>query len=172
MHTPLGDDVLLIQSMTGREELGKLFEYQVEMTSETTDIDFSALVGDNITVSVKMPDDSLRYFNGYVSRFAQVDVSGHDGSYQATMVPWLWFLTRTADCRIFQEKTVPDIIDEVFRDAGFSDFEAKLSASYRPLRQESCSSKEGFSASFYQSLSPSDTRFTDASLLEPQETSG
>ena len=46
-------------------------------------------------------------------------------------MPWLWFLTRTSDCRIFQEKTVPDIIKEIFRDHGFTDFEERLSGSYR-----------------------------------------
>ena len=32
------------------------------------------------------------------------------------MVPWLWFLTRTADCRIFQNKKAPDIIKQIFKD--------------------------------------------------------
>jgi type VI secretion system secreted protein VgrG len=49
------------------------------------------------------------------------------------MVPWLWFLTRTTDCRIFQEKTVPDIIKQVFGDLGFTDIEDRLSSSYRTL---------------------------------------
>ncbi|WP_038825311.1 type VI secretion system tip protein VgrG, partial [Pseudomonas aeruginosa] len=45
--------------------------------------------------------------------------------------PWLWLLTRTSDCRIFQNQKVPDIIKQVFRDLGFSDFEDALSRSYR-----------------------------------------
>ena len=47
------------------------------------------------------------------------------------MVPWLWFLTRTSNCRIFQEMTVPDIIKQVFRDHGFTDFDDALSGTYR-----------------------------------------
>ncbi len=46
-------------------------------------------------------------------------------------LPWLWLLTRTSDCRIFQNQKVPDIIKQVFRDLGFSDFEDALSRSYR-----------------------------------------
>src|SRR5262249_34443616 len=42
--------------------------------------------------------------------------------YRAEVVPWLWFLTRTTDCRIFQNMTVPEIIVKIFRDLGFSDF--------------------------------------------------
>ena len=48
-----------------------------------------------------------------------------------TLHPWLWFLTRTADCRIFQEMAVPEIIKQVFRDHGFTDFEEALSGDYR-----------------------------------------
>ena len=47
-------------------------------------------------------------------------------------MPWLWFLTRTADCRIFQNKSVPDIIEQIFKDLGFSDFKMKLQGSYEP----------------------------------------
>ena len=46
--------------------------------------------------------------------------------YHATVRPWLWFLTRTADCRIFQEQTVPDIIKEVFGDHSVADFKYEL----------------------------------------------
>lgn len=129
--TPLGEDVLLIRSMSGREELGKLFEYHIDLISETTDADFNQLVGDTITVSLEMGEDTTRYFNGYVSRFAQTGISGQNAIYQATVVPWFWLLTRTSDCRIFQNMTVPDIIKEVFRDDGFTDFEDALSGSYR-----------------------------------------
>jgi len=54
------------------------------------------------------------------------------GLYRATLSPWLWFLTRTSDCRIFQNMTVPAIIEQVFHDHGFNDFiPTKLSGSYR-----------------------------------------
>ena len=53
-------------------------------------------------------------------------------SYRATMVPWLWLLTRTADCRIFQEMKAPDIIKTIFGDYGFGGFvEDKLTETYR-----------------------------------------
>jgi len=131
VSTPLGDDVLLFHSMTGIEELGRPFEYDVQLLSEDQNIKMEDLLGHNVTVRLWRPDDKVRYFNGFVSRFAQTGVSRHYVVYRATLVPWLWFLTRTADCRIFQEKTVPDIIKEVFREHGFTDFEELLSGDYR-----------------------------------------
>jgi type VI secretion system secreted protein VgrG len=42
------------------------------------------------------------------------------------MVPWLWFLDQTTDCRIFQNKTAPDIIKQIFQEYGFKDFSLSL----------------------------------------------
>jgi type VI secretion system secreted protein VgrG len=128
--TPLGDDVLLFQRMTATEQLGRLFEYQLDVVSKDANIKLDDLLGQNVTVRLKMGDDS-RFFNGYVSRFCFVGMAENLYQYQITLRPWLWFLTRTADCRIFQNKKVPDIIKQIFRDHGFSDFEEKLSATYR-----------------------------------------
>src|SRR5437867_3401092 len=89
------------------------------------------ILGQNVTVRLDLDDDKQRFFNGHVSRFAQTGRSAIYATYQVTVRPWLWFLTRRQDCRIFQEMTVPDIIKKVFRDDGFSDFEETLSGSYR-----------------------------------------
>lgn len=131
VSSPLGDDVLLFRSMNGTERLSRLFQYTLTLLSEEQSINFADIVGQNMTVQLELPDDKTRYFNGYVSRFVQTRAEGDLAEYQATIVPWLWLLTRTADCRIFQEKTVPEIIKEVFRDAGFTDFDDSLSGSYR-----------------------------------------
>src|SRR5262249_49957139 len=53
-------------------------------------------------------------------------------SYFATLVPWLWTLTRTSDCRIFQNLPVPDIIAKIFKEYGFSDFANRLYGSFEP----------------------------------------
>jgi len=129
--TPLGEDVLLLTSMSGTEQLGRPFRFELELTSEDHNIKYADIVGQNVTIRLNLSEDKARYFNGFVSRFTQKLAAGQMASYQATVVPWLWFLTRTADCRIFQEMTVPDIIEKVFRDHGFTDFERSLSGNYR-----------------------------------------
>jgi len=129
--TPLGDDVLLLRSCSISESLGELFTFELDMLSEDHSISFDDIVGQNVTVRLTRPGGEERYFNGYVSEFSQDVQAGRMATYRATVVPWLWFLTRTADCRIFQEKKVPDIIKEVFRDYGFSDFDDRLTGSYR-----------------------------------------
>ena len=114
--TPLGDDVLLFHGMHAREELGRLSEYQLDLLSPKNDINPDDILGKNVTVKLALPDDSMRYFNGFVTRFAQGGSYGRYIRYSAVVHPWLWFLTRTTDCRIFQEMTVPDIVKKVFGD--------------------------------------------------------
>lgn len=126
LTTPLGEDVLLFHRMTGTEELGRMFRFEVDLLSRDPNIKFEKILGQNVTIRLELPNHKKRYFNGYVSRFSQVGTSGIYHAYHATVHPWLWFLTRTADCRIFQSKTVPDIIKEVFRDHGFTDIKDAL----------------------------------------------
>ncbi len=123
VETPLGKDVLLLQSFVGQEELSRLFTFRLEMLSTRDFIAPREIVGKNTTFHVRRGDGSLRYFNGFVSRFGAGGRQEGMRCYYAEVVPWLWFLTRTADCRIFQDKNAPDIIKQVFQDLGFSDFE-------------------------------------------------
>jgi len=129
--TPLGDGVLLFHGMRGHEELGRLSEYHLDLLSADGDIDVDAILGKNVTIKLGLPDDSTRYFNGFVTRFSAGEVHGRYYHYSATVHPWLWFLTRTSDCRIFQEMTVPDIIKKVFADHGTADFKLELTSTYR-----------------------------------------
>jgi type VI secretion system secreted protein VgrG len=128
--TPLGDDVLLLAQLSGREELGRLFEYTLELLSDESEINFEDLIGQNVTIRIEAPGGETRYINGLVSRFVQTGFEPGAASYQAVVVPWLWFLTRTSDCRIFQNRSVPDIIKQVLNDQGFSDIEMSLTGNY------------------------------------------
>lgn len=128
--TPLGVDILLLREMAMSEELGRLFVIDLELLS-TENIKFDDLLGQNITIRLNLVDDKKRFFNGYVSSISQTLNDGHFARYFVTVHPWLWFLTRTSDCRIFQNKTVPDIIKEVFKDFENSIIEDKLGGTYR-----------------------------------------
>src|SRR5262245_54561549 len=129
--TTLGDDVLLFHSMHARDELIHLFTYQLDLLSPKPDIKADDILGKNVTIKLGLPDDSTRYFNGFVTRFAQGGTHGRYTRYHAVVRPWLWFLTRTADCRIFQEMTVPDIVKKVFGDHPTADFKFELTGTYR-----------------------------------------
>ncbi len=132
LGTPLGKDVLLVESLEGTEGISQLFRFQLMLISEKRDIPLNALVGQNVTVAIELSGRKTRYLNGFVSRFAQGDVDSRVSHYYAEVVPWLWFLTRTTDCRIFQRKSVPEIIQQIFRDLGFTDFKLQFQGTFEP----------------------------------------
>ncbi|MCI0379997.1 MAG: type VI secretion system tip protein VgrG [Gemmataceae bacterium] len=132
LSTPLGKDVLLVETLEGTESISNLFRFNLVLVSEKRDIPLNGLVGQNVTVAIELPGKQFRHINGFVSRFSQGDVDARTSHYYAEVVPWLWFLTRTSDCRIFQKKSVPDIIQQIFKDLGFSDFKLKLQGSFEP----------------------------------------
>ncbi len=143
--TPLGKDKLLLKSIAITEQLGRPFVLKAELLSEEPAVNFLDLIGKGVSVRWRMPDvgggEKKRHFSGYISSFVQRPRSEGFNTYAATIVPWLWFLTRTADCRIFHsamsdppdEMTVPGIIKKVFKDHGFDDVTPALTGSYRTM---------------------------------------
>lgn len=133
----LGDDVLLLKAFQGEEQCSQPFQFYLDLMSETTSIDPTKLVGTAVTFSVKLPDDTFRYYNGYVRRLAAGPVFEQEElklrSYRAEVVPWLWFLSMNNNCRVFQEKSIPDIIEQVCKDAGKTDYKLSLKGTYAKL---------------------------------------
>ncbi len=138
VETPFGKDVLQLVEFRGKETLGQPFKYQLTMLSEDINLDPNKIVGKNITFLFELQGKGeWRPFNGYVSRFWASSPQkigtekGEVREYKATVVPWLWFLGKTSDCRIFQNKTIPEIIDSIFNEYGVSKFtKDKLSGNY------------------------------------------
>ena len=126
ISTPLGKDVLLLRGFTGSEAISQLFHFDLDLLSENDSIKFQDVVGKNVTLRIYDADGAERHWNGFISRFSQGAQDRRLTAYRAQMVPWLWFLTRTADCRIFQNQKAPDIIQKIFKDLGFSDFKLRL----------------------------------------------
>ncbi|WP_035607994.1 type VI secretion system tip protein TssI/VgrG [Haloferula sp. BvORR071] len=133
LTTPLGEDVLMITRFNGEEELSKTYRYELDLVSTDPKVKFDDIVGQNVTVKVEAEKSGTRIFNGFVSEFQQMEPRDQLARYRAIVVPWFWYLTRVADCRIFQQKSIPEIIEAVFSSRNFSQYELRLSGSYKPL---------------------------------------
>ncbi|HKM52810.1 MAG TPA: type VI secretion system tip protein TssI/VgrG, partial [Isosphaeraceae bacterium] len=133
--TPLGVDVLLLLGFTGTESLSRLFSYQLELASTNDTISAKQIVGKAVSWSISRLDQAPRYFSGIVSKFVAGAVNNRQHrTYRAEVVPWPWLLTRTTDCKIFQNQNTPEIIESIFKDFGFSDFALELKGSF-PKRE-------------------------------------
>jgi type VI secretion system secreted protein VgrG len=132
--TPFGDEVLLLRSFEGTEHISRLFSFDLDLVSDSDSLSPDTIIGKDVTFRVGFAtEQSIRYFNGIVKSF---ELQGRDqaiASYRAEVVPWFWLLTQTTDCRIFQNKTVPQIIQGIFNEAEFPDFDVhQLQGSYQP----------------------------------------
>jgi len=134
LETPLGTDVLLLESLHGTEGISQLFRFKLEMLSTKNSIDYKQILGQRVTISIRTRDGkSKRYINGHISRFVQGETEEGITHYEAEVVPWLWFLSRYADCRIFQKKNVVEILEDVFARRGIEYYRKPLHKTYPEL---------------------------------------
>lgn len=123
LTTPLGEDVLLIKKLRANEGLNQLFQIELdilhdhdtEMSDEPMVADPHQLLGQPMTVRVEQRDGTKRYFNGICARFHQGNRKDRYTKFHAVVVPKVWLLTQKSQSRIFQNKSVPDILREIFR---------------------------------------------------------
>jgi type VI secretion system secreted protein VgrG len=132
LKTPLGKDVLLLKSMNGREAMSQPFQWDLDLLSEKNDVDPDDLLGKKVSIGMTLPNGKKRFFHGFVSEFSLGGWVQNFNEYRAVVRPWYWLLSRTADCKIFQEMTVPQIFEDVVKQYGFTDYELKLAGSYEP----------------------------------------
>lgn len=126
----LAEDALLFRRMEGYDALGRLYEVRLELlrhVDKTPLIKADEVLGTHVGVKIRNPDDSWRYVNGVCTRFERGGMVGRFHIYRLQLRPWLWELTLTTDCRIFQNKTAVQIIDDIFAEyAAASKVEKKL----------------------------------------------
>src|SRR5215469_6518081 len=128
LTTPLGADVLWLECLEGTEYLSEPFLFELSTLTEQDSVDASALVGKPAHVTLVDGDGNKRYIHGIVTQFSQ-----DERRCTAELRPWIWMLSLTSDCRIFQNKTVPDILTAVFGDCGQTDYRSDLALSYSAL---------------------------------------
>ncbi len=123
------EPAFLLTAVSGREELSRPFSFRLELVADvSTTIAPADIVGKPVGWTITYPRDVTRQFHGVVRSLAAGEFIGRSQRvYRAEVVPWLWFLTRATDCKIFQNKTAPQIIEDVFKGFGFTSSHYKLS---------------------------------------------
>lgn len=139
LSTPLGEDALLINEFEGTERVSHLFHFKLTMLSERDDIDADDLLGKRVTLRIETVEDE-RHWTGLVSSFlrtGQVRAPGANDEmltrYQCEIVPWLWPLTLNEDSRVFQNQSIPDIVETILNDFELRDYHLDLRGDYPPL---------------------------------------
>ncbi|MGR3320321.1 MAG: type VI secretion system Vgr family protein, partial [Pseudooceanicola sp.] len=119
MTTVLPEGKVSLKNARVREGLSQLTETRIEFLSDDKELDLQKLLGTKINL-VANGDDGDHEFSGTCVSVEYLGIYQGMLHMVAEVRPWLWLLTKTRDNRIFQDKTVVDIIKEVLGDHGFS----------------------------------------------------
>src|SRR5689334_25051525 len=135
VHTVLGEDALLLEGFRGDEGVSTPFFFALDLLSEDASIDAQKMLRSPASVAIEFAGGE-RVIHGLISRFVQLGRSDQFTIYRAELVPWLWFLSLSSDCRIFQNLSVTEIAEQLFKEEGFTDFKIKV---LKPLaKREYC----------------------------------
>lgn len=116
LTTPLGEDVLLAESLRGSEGLSEGFRFEVAALSLDAAIPLKSLIGQPVLLELLTDGfGQNRSFHGHVTSAELNGANGGFARYRLVIEPWTRFLSLGRDSRVFQDMSVPDILDTVFR---------------------------------------------------------
>jgi type VI secretion system secreted protein VgrG len=108
--------IFRLQSLSGSEHLGTLYEYQLELVSEAHDVDLVSLLGKALTVHMPLGNEEFRHFGGIISKIKRGERVESGTVYDVTLSPEHELLSFSHDCRIFQNVTVVDVVRQIVSD--------------------------------------------------------
>ena len=126
------EEPLRVIRYRGSEAVSDLFEYELFVTTADPYVSFDGTVGKKAELVLGDDERRLRRVNGMVRRFELAHHTRLSTSYRVELVALAHRLTLSNDCRIFQEKAVPDIIEEVLGEWTIETPELRLTGSYEP----------------------------------------
>lgn len=116
LSTPLGADELLVECVRGEESVGGGFTFNISALSTDAGISLKSLIGQPALLQLltSQSREELRPFHGYIIGAEHCGANGGFARYQLTLGPWTSFLGLGRDSRVFQDKSIFDILDAIF----------------------------------------------------------
>lgn len=127
--TPQPPETFEFEWMSGREAVSSEYSFDIALKSDDVDLEASDFLGKPVTAALSTTEGE-RYFSGLVSRFSMSHYARGVAHYELTIRPWTWFLSKRHDCRIFQEKSVLEILEEVLSAHPQAAIDVRTGASY------------------------------------------
>ena len=126
------DAELYIDRMVADERVSDIFRLDLTLVSTSPAIDFDAILGATVTITLDRIGGRERHFHGVVGRFTQGGAREGDHYYRAEIFPSFWLLTHSETNHIHQGKTVPEIVRSVLDEHAITDVRDELTGNYAP----------------------------------------
>ncbi|MGY6156933.1 type VI secretion system Vgr family protein [Paraburkholderia graminis] len=114
LDAPLGTNVLLPQRLLGHSRLGRDYEFTLDAVSTSDNIELKKLIAQPVTLWIQQTDQSYAPHHGYVHTARRLGSDSAITSYQIGFVSWMHFLRFRKDARLWQDKSVDEILTDVF----------------------------------------------------------
>lgn len=105
---------LLLETFKGVEGLSRAFNYELLLICEDSGVPLKSMMGQHVSIEIELAEGAPRHITGYLTRFASIGSDGGMARYTATLNPWFSMLKNRFDTRIFQGKTVEEVVTKVF----------------------------------------------------------
>src|SRR5688500_9871312 len=129
IETTLEGDALILVAFEGSDAVSQPYGYTLELASTDPELDTRASLRTKARVRMQLPAGETRYIHGRLANVQQLESDGDLTSYRAELVPAHWFLTMSRNYRVFADKTVLEIMTQIFEEGGLaqgSDYEITL----------------------------------------------
>jgi len=130
------------------ESLNSPFILEIDLQSHDAEIDFGKLLDQGATFTIWQGNTPIRRVHGLVSHFAQRDSGFRRTRYHAVIEPSLAREDLNSDWRIFQQKSIPEILSEVFKAGKLVNFEIRQERTH--LQREYCVQADETTLQFIQ----------------------
>lgn len=135
ISTLLGPDALLLEKIHATEAISELFSFELDLLAPSP-VSFEKLLGQPASIQIRLPNQSGRHVQGIITeitkgrRLPGASGRGELLRYRAVLSPAAWRLTRRVQSRIFQQQSVPEIVNRIVHDDWHLPLNARLTATY------------------------------------------
>jgi type VI secretion system secreted protein VgrG len=116
IETSLEPGALVVTQFTGHEAMSALFRFDIDCIATSAHYELKALIGEQATLRLRLADGNTRAFHGTVTVCRMLGSDGALTSYRLTLSPWLHELALRRDNYVFQDMSVQEILEDIFRD--------------------------------------------------------
>lgn len=111
----LGSNGLLVEAFAADDEVQGIGGRHIIVVSTNVRIPLEPLLGQQAALEVRLANGSRTSFAGDITEIAMLGSDGGFARYRLRLTPWLWRLSQVRNCRVWQDTTVINIVDSVFK---------------------------------------------------------
>ena len=105
----------LVEAFAADEQLQAVGVRDIIVLSTDANVALAPLLGKPAALHASLADGSRTVFSGYISEAAMLGSDGGLARFRLRLTPWLWLLSQVRNSRVWQDKSVIEIVDSVFQ---------------------------------------------------------